>query len=92
MNAALEKLKQRFRERCTADRTSLQQMTQAGDVDGVRMLAHKLAGAAGTFGFAPLSEAALHLEDQVAYGERPDPALVGALDAMLAVVGENARA
>lgn len=90
MNAALEALKGRFKARCVDDRVALAELVAAGDVTGVRHMAHKLAGAAGTFGFRPLSEAALLLEDQVADGARPDPALVGVVDGMLASVSESA--
>ena len=92
MNAALERLTQRFRARCADDRRALAALTAAGDTDGLRNLAHKLGGAAGTFGFGPLSDAALSLEDQLAYGDPPDPQLLEALDRLLASVSEGTPA
>lgn len=92
MSAALEALKQRFRVRCGADRVALAAAVDACDPHAVRDLAHKLAGAAGTFGFNALSEAALLMEDQVAYGAAPDPELAAVLDGLLrAVNGGDAR-
>jgi HPt (histidine-containing phosphotransfer) domain-containing protein len=92
MNAALELLTQRFRARCAEDRRALAALSAVGDADGVRNLAHKLGGAAGTFGFASLSDAALRLEDQMAYGDPPDPELLDVLDDLLAAVSEGVRA
>lgn len=91
MSAALEQLKTRFRARCGGDRGDLARLAAQGDRDGVKQLAHKLAGAAGTFGFAPLSESALLLEGQLDMGEPLDPALLQLLDAQLAAVAEGAE-
>ena len=92
MNTALEAIKARFRARCVGDRQARAAAVQAGDAPVARAPAHKLAGAAGTFGFQALSEAALLLEDQLAYDDPPDPELVAVLDRLLASVGESARA
>ena len=92
MNAALEALKARFRSRCAGDRVELARLVAEGDAPAVRMLAHKVAGAAGTFGFGALSEAASLLEDQVADGGRADPRLVAVLDGMLEAVSAETPA
>ncbi len=92
MSAALEQLKTRFRARCGGDRGELARLATDGDRDGLRHLAHKLAGAAGTFGFFPLGETALLLEGQLDLGEPIDPALLALMDAQLAAVAEGAPA
>ena len=92
MNSAFEALRLRFRTRCEADRIALAAGVAAGDAGDVRALAHKLAGAAGTFGFGALSDAALLMEAQVADGERPDAELAALLDGLLAAVSEGAVA
>lgn len=47
----------------------------AADVRGneLRRLVHNIAGAAGTFGFAGLGEAAVAIDDDYARDERPSP-------------------
>jgi HPt (histidine-containing phosphotransfer) domain-containing protein len=83
MNPALEALKARFIARCADDRLRLAEALQTGDLDGVKHTAHKLAGAAGTFGFPELSRAAMTVEDQIDLGQTPDSESVARLDAML---------
>ena len=90
-----------FALRLAQDRTTLTRLggvldameTAGGQPDGlaaIELVAHRLAGAAGTFGHAAVSSAALDLEDQVialrkGADNRPAVAgglatLVGALD------------
>lgn len=92
MTAALEQLKSRFRQRCAADRIELERMATAGDRDGVRHLAHKLAGAAGTFGFAALGDTALSLEAQIDMGDPIDASLLALIDEQLATVAGGGSA
>ncbi|MGN6304745.1 MAG: Hpt domain-containing protein [Mesorhizobium sp.] len=65
-----------FALRLTEDRTTLARLAGALDAMGpadeqtdclaaIELVAHRLAGAAGTFGHAAVSSAALDLEDQV---------------------------
>lgn len=88
MSAALEALKARFLVRCGEDRARLAEAAAAGDADALKSLSHKLAGAAGTFGFPELSAAAMAVEDALDAGDAPGPELLAALDARLA---ETAR-
>lgn len=54
------------------------------------MLAHNLAGAAGTFGHAALSEAAMAIDDRYVAGETPDRDQLALLERRLvAVVAAN---
>jgi HPt (histidine-containing phosphotransfer) domain-containing protein len=92
VSPAVDALRQRFRARCGADRATLAGAVAAGDIAAVRMIAHRLAGAAGTFGFGPLSQAALLLEDQIAFGDPADPELVAVVDGLLATVSDGACA
>jgi HPt (histidine-containing phosphotransfer) domain-containing protein len=92
MNAAFDALVVRFRARCVTDSQTLAAVVGVGDVVGARELAHRLAGAAGTFGYPALSTAASALEEQVADGAGPDPALVARLQAELAAVSRAADA
>jgi len=54
----------------------LQQAADSGDATTVERLAHRLRGAAGSHGFAPISDAALALEETAAAGGNLTPALV----------------
>ena len=62
---ALERLKQRFLARASEDLAALDQHLAHDDLsaDGLRMMVHRLAGAAGTFGYGQVSEAAGGVED-----------------------------
>ncbi len=67
----LRELRERFRERALADTAAIEGMaedlrTGAGPSDlaaQLRQIAHRLAGAGGTFGFAEISARASELED-----------------------------
>jgi len=86
--AALASLKQRFLIRCAAD---LQQLLDyaAGhgpSRDGLAFVVHRLAGAAGTFGYGGVSIAAARLDADLAAPGRPPPSLeplINELNAML---------
>lgn len=84
MNEALEALKLRFKARCAEDQIRLGEIQQGDDRDGLKMLAHKIAGAAGVFGFEALGRAARDVEEQIDLGLAPDGESLAALDRLLA--------
>ncbi len=63
-------LTQRFLERCAADLADLQALIQTGQTGSpeVRRIVHGLAGAAGTFGFVSLGDAAAAADEVLADG------------------------
>lgn len=83
MSAALDALKTRFVARCAADRLELQAAVADRDEDAVKRLAHKVAGAGGTFGFPELSRAAMAVEDCIDQGAFPPADLLSELDQRL---------
>jgi HPt (histidine-containing phosphotransfer) domain-containing protein len=80
MTDPLAPLRERFRARAETDRADLEQLAQ-GDLKSaaLRRLVHNLAGAAGTFGYGPLSAAAVAVDDQMASGLPADPASLDVL-------------
>ena len=62
---ALERLRARFRARAAADLTDLRQWSTdpGAHQDDLHALVHRLAGAAGTFGYDRLSHLAARAED-----------------------------
>lgn len=60
MSDPMEALRARFLARLGEDREAL----RSGDPDGQAAAAHRLAGAAGVFGFEALGRAALVLDDR----------------------------
>lgn len=80
MNEAFKALQARFIDRCRSD---LELLTSGGDVSELRMLVHRLAGAAGVFGFADISDLAGRLEGQAQDGAAFDPTDMAALQAAL---------
>ena len=89
MNQALEALRLRFLARCAEDRAAIAEAAAAGDAERLKHLSHKLTGAAGTFGYPELSEAARIVEDQIDQGEPPTPASLQKLDQILASTASN---
>lgn len=87
MTDPLQPLRDRFLDRAKTDRAALE-ILSAGDrsSDDLRRLVHNLAGVAGTFGFAQVSEVASLIDDQLALGHSADAAhldrLKSALDAV----------
>lgn len=80
MSAALEALKVSFRERAAADARAIETaMARKDGVNELATLVHGLAGAAGIFGHATISEAALALDTVFAEGRRPSSADLAAL-------------
>lgn len=75
MTDPLAPLRERFRARIRADRAELETLKQGNTrCEELRRLVHNLAGAAGTFGFGELSQAAIEIDDQMASGLAADPA------------------
>lgn len=64
-------------ERCRADQERLAQASPDDEVFAA--ITHRLAGAAGSFGFSDLSEAAAAVDHSIRSGEQPRPAQVHAL-------------
>jgi len=89
MTDPLAPLRDRFRARLDADRAQLVILSR-GDPrsEDLRRLVHNLAGAAGTFGFGPLSKAAIEIDDQMASGS---PADVDSLDRLISRLDEAVR-
>lgn len=87
MNDPLAPLRARFRARAAEDLMQLRVLA-AGDLSSpaLQTLAHGLAGAAGTFGYAQLSAAALAVDDCFVAGATPDAALLAALEDRLVEV------
>lgn len=73
-------LRERFVARCADDLETLK-MLSGGNLQAAQMqsLVHSLAGAAGTFGFPAVSEAAGRLDDVYALGQSPHQDMVTAL-------------
>jgi signal transduction histidine kinase/DNA-binding NarL/FixJ family response regulator/HPt (histidine-containing phosphotransfer) domain-containing protein len=69
---------------------ALREAVDAGAADEAKRLAHQLKGAAGGYGFAPITVAAGELELAVGRGAGPEE--TRALAARLIAVGERARA
>lgn len=90
MTDPLAPLRQRFRDRVEGELPQLRAMatgTLAGD--DLRRLAHNLAGAAGLFGHAELSRAAMAIDDRFAAGETPDMAQILVLETHMRAVVEQ---
>jgi len=73
MTDPLAPLRDRFRARAVTDRAELEVLAVDPTSDDLRRLVHNLAGAAGTFGYGPLSKAAVEVDDQMASGRPADP-------------------
>lgn len=67
----LAPLKARFRARCGDDAARLRTHLAGSDEPDLEGLVHRLAGAAGTFGYADISEAALAIDDVYVGGGAP---------------------
>ena len=73
----MERIRASFRARAATHAADIRAASAAGDREGLRTLAHKLCGTAGTLGFSEVSEVAMQLEDlldQGAAGEDVRPA------------------
>lgn len=88
MTDPLAPLRDRFRARALADRAELEVLAADPTSDDLRRLVHNLAGAAGTFGYGPLSQAAVEIDDQMASGRPVDPASLDRLKERLDEVAQ----
>jgi HPt (histidine-containing phosphotransfer) domain-containing protein len=57
-----------FRARLEADRRAIAELGERHDVDEIRTIVHRLAGAAATFGYRDVGEAAIALDDKFVGG------------------------
>ena len=74
-----------FVERCRADLAGLRGLRDCGDVAGVGVIVHRLAGAAGSFGFPDISAAALAADQRIRdSGEIP----AGEIERLLELLAE----
>lgn len=91
MNDPLAPLRARFRLRAVSDLVVLERLA-GGDLGSadLQRLAHNIAGAAGTFGYPALSEAAMAIDDRFASGRTPDADQVAILQQQLGAVAEEA--
>jgi Chemotaxis protein histidine kinase and related kinases len=74
----LAALQHKFLERCRQDRSDLSALMQRAELASpeARRIIHGLAGAAGSFGFAGLSEAAALADEPYSSGQCPTEAMV----------------
>ena len=82
MNDALRALKQRFLERCERDLVLVEQAMEDPAVTATADFAgaiHKLSGAAGSFGYAALSDLAGLVDDELMADGAPSQAALLAL-------------
>lgn len=71
MNDRLNALKTQFRERTLANADDLARAVKDQDFKALEQIIHSIAGAAGMFGYAALSERALAIDADFAAGRRP---------------------
>ena len=87
MSDPLAPLRERFRARLIDDLERLRGLrASTGKEAELRVLAHNLAGAAGTFGYPALSAVAVAVDDRHASGQRPTELELDALEAAIASV------
>jgi HPt (histidine-containing phosphotransfer) domain-containing protein len=76
-----------FRARLEQDRRAVAELGDSHDLDEIRGIVHRLAGAAGTFGYRAVGDVAIALDDRFVAGEpvgAPDIArLLAALEQAL---------
>lgn len=89
MTDPLAPLRARFRDRTRSDLARFRTLV-AGDLgcDEMKRLVHGLAGAAGTFGYPALSQAAMALDDRYVAGGVPDAAELDRLERAMVEVAE----
>lgn len=88
MSDPIARLRGSFVERCRADQERLAQASPDDEVFAA--IIHRLAGAAGSFGFSDLSEAAAAVDYSIRSGEQPRAADVHTLMRELGRVGGTA--
>lgn len=73
---ALAELRSLFIERCRADLMELERLRSEADAEAMGAIAHRLAGAAGSFGFPEIGECALTIDQRLRDGHgAPGPEL-----------------
>lgn len=77
MSDPISRLRAQFVERCREDEKRLAEASPGDEV--FASISHRLAGAAGSFGFSDLSEAAAAVDHSIRSGARPGAAEVLAL-------------
>lgn len=87
MTDPMAALRALFVERCGTDLAALRGLRERGDVAGVGVIAHRLAGAAGSFGFPDISAAALAVDERIRQGGEVLEADIERLLALLAEPG-----
>ncbi len=79
----------KFRERLAADHKAIGALSDSHDLSPLKPVVHRLAGAAGTFGFPALGEVAIEIDERLRAGEAVSAAdvarLLAALDQALAI-------
>lgn len=88
MSDPIARLRASFLERCRADQKRLAQASP--DEEIFASIIHRLAGAAGSFGFSALSEAASAVDHSIRSGEQPATGSVDALMRELCRVADTA--
>ncbi|MFK4057907.1 Hpt domain-containing protein [Brevundimonas sp. NPDC046655] len=85
MNDLLASLRARFLDRCVSDLERIEKLRErdALNSEELQALVHRLAGAAGTFGFLVISDAAADCDDALVQGQAPDRSKVERLTAAL---------
>lgn len=94
VDARMEALRRRFRDRAVADRAAIAAALDDGDRARLLYLVHGLAGIAGIFGHPHVGAAASAVEEAIDAGAPDDQVagLAGALtEALDAVVGAKAE-
>jgi HPt (histidine-containing phosphotransfer) domain-containing protein len=72
-----------FRTRLEDDRQAIAQLSDTGDLDQLKQIVHRLAGAAGTFGYTDVGDIAIALDDAFVAGNAVAPADIARLLAVL---------
>lgn len=67
MTDPIAALRSLFVERCRDDLRDIRRLRDRSDPDALRAIVHRLAGAAGLFGFPDISRAALIVDQQIRY-------------------------
>ncbi len=85
MNHLLASLRARFLDRCVGDLERVVRLRErdALNSEEMQVVVHRLAGAAGTFGFTAISDAAAECDDALAQGQAPDRSKVERLTAAI---------
>lgn len=86
MSDPLAALRTRFVARAADDLATLRTLSAVDDGPQMQALTHRLAGTAGTFGFAEVSRLAGRVDEALHEGRAPPPETYAALLAALAAI------